>query len=123
MSLSERRLTAIVDGEWWREQAACKGTDADVFFTYRTKPEALKLCVTCPVNNCCLDYALKYEAECGIWGGFTPRQRSRYRRELTHYASTQLRQGRWGTIPELGSGDAFDEAENSSDASDDSGLG
>lgn len=109
MSPSEHRLQALVDGEWWREQADCKGMDAADFFSYHTKQSAVKTCRTCPVNNCCLDYALEYESEFGIWGGFTARQRVRYRPELRVYVDTQLRNGRWGTVAEPRSGDAFDE--------------
>ena len=123
MSLSERRLRAIADGDWWRDRASCKDMDSEIFFSLHTKQEAVAVCQTCPVNNCCLDYALEFESEFGIWGGFTARQRVRYRRELKHYAAAQLRQRRWGSVPELRSRYAFDEAEDSGCTRDDCGLG
>jgi len=83
--------------------------DSETFFSVHTKQEAVATCQTCPVNNCCLDYALEFESEFGIWGGYTARQRVRYRRELKLYAATQLRQGRRGAISKLGSDDTLSE--------------
>ena len=97
--------------------------DSETFFSVHTKQEAVATCQTCPVNNCCLDYALEFESEFGIWGGYTARQRVRYRRELKHYAAAKLRQGRWGTVPELGRRYALDEAEDSSSTGDRGSLG
>ncbi len=83
--------------------------DSEIFFSNHTKQEAVRICQTCPVNNCCLDYALEFESEFGVWGGYTARQRVRYRRELKHYAAAKLRQGRWGSVTELRSDDTLDE--------------
>lgn len=122
MSHSEDRLDAIVDGEWWRDLAACKGTDAELFFDKKHKQKALAFCRSCQVNNCCLDYALNFEREWGIWGGFTATQRTRYRPELRAYVEKKLGQGRWGSVAVGGSHDALDEAEYSSSPGQSSAL-
>ena len=102
MSRSEQLADDIRKGAWWRDRAACSEVETDVFFDKGLRAQALALCQVCPVNNCCLDYALKHEPEFGVYGGFTAAQRSKYRRELTHYARVQLREGVWGSITILG---------------------
>jgi WhiB family redox-sensing transcriptional regulator len=43
--------------------------------------EALALCDTCPVRAQCLEYALRNKESYGVWGGTTPEQRRRMRRQ------------------------------------------
>jgi WhiB family transcriptional regulator, redox-sensing transcriptional regulator len=61
----------------WREQAACRGTDLDVFYPERgqTAGSARQVCAQCPVRQPCLDYALSNRITHGIWGGLTERER------------------------------------------------
>jgi len=106
------RLSAIVDGEWWRALAACKGVPIETYYNKKYKQQALAYCQSCPVSNCCLDYALRFEPEFGIFGGFTATQRSRYRPELTAYVDRKLRNRRWGSVAVLGSDNTLDEAEH-----------
>lgn len=42
---------------------------------------AKAMCSDCPVRNLCAEYGLKYEIH-GIWGGLSPRDRIRLRRQL-----------------------------------------
>ena len=67
----------------WTQQAACRGTDTDIFYpaTPAEEAEALSICATCPVRAQCLDYAIRNRETYGIWGGATPEQRRRTRRE------------------------------------------
>ena len=70
----------------WKDLAACKGADSNLFFRERGAPadEALKLCATCPVTAECLEYAITRKnpsAEFGIWGGLMNRQVREYRRK------------------------------------------
>ena len=113
-SRSERLLRAIADGDWWRANAACRGSETDLWFDRARWSEALIYCQNCPVANLCLDYGLKFEREFGIWGGFTPTQRTNYRAELRAYTDSALRQSRWGPVPVLGSDDALDDRQRSS---------
>ncbi len=62
----------------WRDNAACRGADPDIFFpeniankTIRqdTTMRAKSICVTCWVKNDCLGFALRGKEKQGIWGG------------------------------------------------------
>ena len=61
----------------WREQAACRDTDLDVFFPERGESAgpARQVCARCPVRQPCLDYAISNRIAYGIWGGLTGRER------------------------------------------------
>jgi len=61
----------------WRELAACRGTDLEVFFPGRgeTAGPARQVCAACPVRQPCLDYAITNRIVHGIWGGLTERER------------------------------------------------
>ena len=61
----------------WRQRAACRGTDLDVFFPERGEPAepARQVCARCPVCQPCLEYALSNRITHGIWGGLTERER------------------------------------------------
>ena len=122
-NLSEQRLDAILDSDWWRAEAACRGSDTNLWFDRSRRAEALVFCRSCPVMNLCLDFGLKFEREFGIWGGFTPTQRADYRAELRAYTDSALRQGRWGPVPVLGSKDAFDKRQQRRYPGDSGSLG
>jgi WhiB family transcriptional regulator, redox-sensing transcriptional regulator len=54
----------------WMDDAACAGHDDLDYFDLDCGLEAaLTLCVTCPVGDQCLDYAIKHKLTDGIWGG------------------------------------------------------
>jgi WhiB family transcriptional regulator, redox-sensing transcriptional regulator len=61
----------------WRELAACRGTDLEVFFPERGESAgpARQICARCPVRQPCLDYAITNRITHGIWGGLTERER------------------------------------------------
>jgi len=61
----------------WRELAACRGADLDLFFPSRGEPAgpARQVCAACPVRQPCLDYAITNRIVHGIWGGLTERER------------------------------------------------
>ena len=67
----------------WTDQAACRGTDTEIFFPANAdeEAEALSICATCPVRAQCLEYAVRNKEIYGIWGGTTPEQRRGIRRE------------------------------------------
>jgi len=60
----------------WRLHAVCKQHDLSKWFsdTWHEQREAVSICKTCPVQNDCLSFALKYD-ERGIWGGKSERAR------------------------------------------------
>ena len=61
----------------WRELAACRGADLDLFFPGRgeSAEPARQVCARCPVREPCLDYALSHGIVHGIWGGLAERDR------------------------------------------------
>jgi WhiB family redox-sensing transcriptional regulator len=61
----------------WRELAACRGADLEVFFPGRGESAgpARQVCAACPVRQPCLDYAITNRIVYGIWGGLTERER------------------------------------------------
>jgi WhiB family redox-sensing transcriptional regulator len=61
----------------WRRQAACRGTNLDLFYPERgqTAEPARQVCAACPVRQPCLDYAVSNRITHGIWGGMTERER------------------------------------------------
>ena len=72
----------------WRDDAACRDADPDLFFpepgdrSARAHVKTAKLiCRSCPVGVTCLSWALATGQEAGIWGGLTEdERRTRYRR-------------------------------------------
>lgn len=75
----------------WRDHAACRGADLNLFFPgvgqNKTIPLALAYCSACPVREPCLRYALGFaDRELpGIYGGTTEPQRAQLRKRLKIY--------------------------------------
>ena len=72
----------------WRNSAACRDTDPDLFFPVgQTGPaidhiaSAKAVCFTCDVRVECLEYSLMTNQDAGIWGGLTEDERRKIRRE------------------------------------------
>ena len=67
----------------WRQRAACRGVDPDVFYptTDEEADEAKSICGVCPVREACLEYALVSRERDGVWGGATERERRRIIRQ------------------------------------------
>ncbi|MFI5040931.1 MAG: WhiB family transcriptional regulator [Acidimicrobiales bacterium] len=66
----------------WRQQAACRGLDTEIFFpaSDADADAAKDVCATCPVRDQCLEWALATRQEDGVWGGLTDNERRRLRR-------------------------------------------
>ena len=72
----------------WRDRAACRDADPELFFpdgdtrSARAQVKMAKLiCRGCPVSIACLSWALATDQEHGIWGGLTEdERRKRHRR-------------------------------------------
>ena len=69
--------TPAVFSAGWRDEAACRGTDLEVFFPGRgeSAETARRICARCPVGQPCLDYAISNGIVHGIWGGLAERDR------------------------------------------------
>jgi len=67
----------------WRQRAACRGVDPDIFYPVSDDDaeEAKAVCGICPVREACLEYALANRERDGVWGGATERERRRLVRQ------------------------------------------
>jgi WhiB family redox-sensing transcriptional regulator len=84
------RLFLVEPENDWRMNAACRGLDADLFFspdTFETKQEkddreaqAKAVCARCEVREQCLEYALEAGERYGIWGGLDELERRAFQR-------------------------------------------
>ena len=75
------------DNHGWREQAACRYANADLFFPAGSSGAAIDqieaakaVCGSCLVADACLQFALETNQEAGIWGGRDEEQRRRLRK-------------------------------------------
>lgn len=71
----------------WRDQAACRHADADMFFSVGSSEasvdhikSAQAVCRRCPVQDACLRFALETNQEAGVWGGKDENERRGMRR-------------------------------------------
>jgi WhiB family transcriptional regulator, redox-sensing transcriptional regulator len=67
----------------WRQFAACRGLDPEVFYpvTDEEADIAKTVCRGCPVRQPCLEHALTVREKDGVWGGATERERRRIIRQ------------------------------------------
>jgi len=73
----------------WRDGAACRDADPDLFFPIGTAGESLlqideakQICRACPVCGPCLRWAVG-SGSAGVWGGTTEDERRILRRQIT----------------------------------------
>ncbi|MFF3260178.1 WhiB family transcriptional regulator [Streptomyces sp. SID11233] len=71
----------------WRERAACRDEDPDLFFPIGTTGPALvqtedakAVCHGCPVRAECLRWALENGQDTGVWGGLDETERRALKR-------------------------------------------
>ena len=76
------------DNEGWRDQAACRSVDAELFFPAGSTgavavnwiQSAKAICRSCPVQDPCLQFALDTNQEAGVWGGKDEDERRKLRK-------------------------------------------
>ncbi|MBO0729450.1 MAG: WhiB family transcriptional regulator [Acidimicrobiaceae bacterium] len=75
------------DTDDWRDRAACRDTDPDLFFPVGTTGPAVEqiesakaVCHECQAQRACLDFALTTNQESGIWGGTSEEERRKLRK-------------------------------------------
>jgi WhiB family transcriptional regulator, redox-sensing transcriptional regulator len=71
----------------WRDDAACREADPDLFFPVGTTGPALRqigeakwICRSCPAQTACLAWAPGHKITDGVWGGTTEHERRALRR-------------------------------------------
>jgi WhiB family redox-sensing transcriptional regulator len=74
---------------YWRDGAACRHHDPELFFpevtagpAQREADRAKQVCRSCPMRAPCLDFALRHGLAFGIWGGTTAEERRGIRHAL-----------------------------------------
>ena len=79
----------------WRERAACRAHDPELFFPIGTSGPAVAqlaaakaVCETCPVREPCLAWALATRQESGVWGGLGEEERVSLRRRRSRAPGT-----------------------------------
>ncbi len=77
----------------WRAAGACLTADPDLFFPIATGTvaavqikKAQRICAGCQVRQECFDFAVRTGETHGVWGGSTPEERIRVRRQRTRIA-------------------------------------
>lgn len=71
----------------WVDNALCASGEPDALFVQGAAQRQARLkCLACPVRLQCLADALQHEANFGVWGGLTERER---RAMLRHYRSVE----------------------------------
>ncbi len=73
-------LPELVDREQpWMSEGLCRGQNPSLFFPSDGVgvERARRVCGECPVQTECLEYALRYRIEHGVWGGASERERRR----------------------------------------------
>jgi WhiB family redox-sensing transcriptional regulator len=68
-------MTAAAAVRDWRDLAACRDADPELFFDPERAAEAARSCAGCPVREACLDWALRHCQDFGVWGGVTEEKR------------------------------------------------
>jgi WhiB family redox-sensing transcriptional regulator len=73
----------------WRNRAACRTEDPDLFFPIGTSGPALMqteqakaVCRRCPVREPCLQWALDTGQSIGVWGGTSETERLALKRRI-----------------------------------------
>lgn len=63
----------------WRQQAACRGLDPNMFYPDKESDteQAKRVCSECIVRFACLEYALDHREKIGVWGGTSEADRRR----------------------------------------------
>ena len=99
LSRSDRRRahgvsSGDVGPDDWRDRAACRHEDPELFFPIgNTGPallqieEAKTVCLACPVRAGCLDWALSTGQEFGVWGGLSEDERRALKRRQARQAA------------------------------------
>lgn len=73
----------------WEKEALCRGKDNEIFFpdeaqsmTAKKLKNAKAICKSCTVRAECLFTAMSNDERFGIWGGFSPRERTTIRKHF-----------------------------------------
>ena len=76
-------LTMTTNITTWRDRAACRGLDPDIFYPVSDEDtdEAKAICAECPVRRRASSSRSLNRERDGVWGGATERERRRMIRQ------------------------------------------
>lgn len=87
MALAARPLMLAQEDDW-RDVAACRDTDPDLFFPVGTTGPAIEqidsakqVCNQCEAQVDCLEFALASNQDSGVWGGTSEEERRALRKQ------------------------------------------
>ena len=76
-----------IEDDEWRDLAACRDTNPDLFFPVGTTGPAIEqiaqakaVCSECPSRAPCLEFALMTNQDSGVWGGTSEEERRKIRK-------------------------------------------
>lgn len=82
MTEANDKFGPLYDQMNWREHAACRELDTNVFFPVGNSGSAVeeialakRICASCVVRSECLAFALETKQENGVWGGTSEAER------------------------------------------------
>ncbi|MFY7065950.1 WhiB family transcriptional regulator [Nocardiopsis changdeensis] len=95
----QRSAPTVTD---WRDQAACRDHDADLFFddTKAGIAAAKAICAACSMRTDCLEYAITKPERYGVFGGMDADQRHAERRNRWRRANAAAQRGEADTVTE-----------------------
>ena len=77
-----------IEDDEWRDHAACRDTNPDLFFPVGTTGPAIEqidqakaVCRECPSQSPCLEFALMTNQDSGVWGGTSEEERRKLRKQ------------------------------------------
>lgn len=72
----------------WQHLALCAETDPDAFFPEEGGSQRIpkEICNSCPVRLQCLEHAIRNNETHGVWGGLSPRDRQKIRKQRLGFA-------------------------------------
>jgi len=85
---SSHLLSLTLASDEWRDYAACRDTDPDLFFPVGTTGSAIEqiesakaVCRQCDAQTLCLEFAMATNQDSGIWGGTSEDERRKLRKQ------------------------------------------
>ena len=76
-----------IERDDWRDRAACRDTNPDLFFPVGTTGPAIEqieqakaVCRQCEAQGACLEFALVTNQDSGVWGGTSEEERRKLRK-------------------------------------------
>ena len=93
-------LRTVSEPPNWRDDAACRYADPDLFFPVGTTGPAAnqidaakQICHSCHTRMPCLAWALDHAVSSGVWGGTTEEERRALRADLLRQPDRRAREG------------------------------